>query len=329
MPPSLVTAAWAAWRAANIPPASSFAGPALAAAIVKLGIRVPRAARSAETLGTEREGTGVVIDGAGHILTIGYLLLEAESILVVASDGRVLPASVGGFDHATGFGLVRTSQPLGCRPLEFGSAAAARELNTAVIATHPAAGGLSNASIVARRPFTGWWEYALDDAIFAAPARDNHSGAALLNAAGQLIGIGSLWVGDAIDRGVAFPGNMFVPTDLLPPILADLKTHGRRSGAARPWLGIYSEELRQHVVVTQVLRGSPAERGGVRRGDIILAIGGMAIGGQAEFYHALWASGAAGVEVTLQVWRNKAVREIAVRSIDRLDYLRPWAAFAS
>jgi len=326
--PSLVTAAWAAWRAANIPPATSFAGPDLATAIVKLGIRVPPQARTAATLGAEREGTGVVIDDAGHILTIGYLLLEAESILVVTGDGRVLPASVAGFDHATGFGLVRTSRPLGCRPLDFGNAGDARELNTAVIAAHPSAGGLSDASIVARRAFTGWWEYALDDAIFTAPARDNHSGAALLDTDGRLIGIGSLYVGDAIDRGVAFPGNMFVPIDLLEPVLADLKTSGRRSGAARPWLGIYSEELRQHVVVTQVLRDSPAERGGMRRGDIILAVGGQAIGSQSEFYHALWASGAAGVDITLQVWRSKSVCEVAVRSIDRMEYLRPWLTSA-
>src|SRR5512140_2393313 len=137
MPPSLVTAAWAAWRAANLPAAAGFIERDLAASIVKLGIRVPREARSAETLGTEREGTGVAIDDAGLILTIGYLLLEAESILVVAGDGRVFPASVAGFDHTTGFGLVRTSQPLGGKPLELGNSAAARELHTAVIATHP------------------------------------------------------------------------------------------------------------------------------------------------------------------------------------------------
>src|ERR1035437_7605755 len=328
MPPSLVTAAWAAWRAATLPSAAGFIERDLAAAIVKLGIRAPPEARSADTLGTEREGTGVLIEDAGLILTIGYLLLEAESILVIASDGRVLPASIAGFDHATGFGLVRTSQPLGTQPLEFGDAAAARELNTAVIAAHPAAGGLSHASIVARRPFTGWWEYALDDAIFTAPARDNHSGAALVNADGKLIGIGSLWVGDAIEAGAAFPGNLFVPTAALRPILADLKAFGRRRGAARPWLGVYSEEGHGHVLVTQVLRGSPAERGGIRSGDVILAVGGRAVGGQSEFYHTLWASGAAGVEVTLQVWRNKSVREIIVRSIDRMEYLRPWPAAA-
>lgn len=328
MPPCLVTAAWAAWGAANLPLAGKFAERDLAGAVVKLSVRVPQTARTAETLGAEREGTGVIIDDAGLILTIGYLLLEAESILVVASDGRVLPASVAGFDHATGFGLVRASQSLDSRPLEFGEAARARELNSAIIAAHPAAGGLSYASIVARRPFTGWWEYALDNAIFTAPARDNHSGAALVDADGKLIGIGSLWVGDTIEAGAAFPGNMFVPVDLLQPILADLKSYGRRRAAARPWLGVYSEEVRGHVLITQVLRDSPAEKGGAHRGDVILAIGGQTVGSQVEFYHALWASGAAGVEVVLQVWRNKSVREIVVRSIDRTEFLRSLPASA-
>lgn len=324
--PSLVTATWSAWRAANLPPAGKFAERDFASAIVKLGIRVPRSARTAETLGAEREGTGVLIDDAGLILTIGYLLLEADSVLLVASDGRVMPASIVGFDHATGFGLVRARQPLGATPLELGDASAARELNAAMVAAHPGAGGLSYVSLVSRHRFTGWWEYALDDAIFTAPARDNHSGAALINADGQLIGIGSLWVGDAINAGAAFPGNMFVPTDLLPPILPDLVAHGRRSGTLRPWLGVYTEEVRGHVLVTQVLRGAPADLGGLKRGDVILAVDGKSVGSQSELYETLWNDTEAGDEITLQIWRNKKVREIKARTIDRVDYLRPWSA---
>jgi serine protease Do len=326
MPPSLVTAAWSAWGAGNLPCGDPLVDAGLTNAVVKLGIRVPRDARTAETLGAEREGTGVVIDD-GLILTIGYLLLEAESILVVSSEGNILPASVAGFDHATGFGLVRTSHTLGCRPLEFGDADTTLELHTVVIAAHPAAGGLSNAIVVTRRPFTGWWEYSLEDAFFTAPARDNHSGAALIDHAGKLIGIGSLWVGDALEAGAAFPGNMFVPVTLLRPILDELKSGGRRAGPARPWVGVYSEEVRGHVLITQVLPESPAARGGVKRGDVVLAVGGQAIGSQSEFYQTLWASGAAGCELSLQIWRNKTVREIKVNSIDRMEYLRPWPSF--
>ncbi len=322
MPPSLVTAAWSAWRAAHLPLSTTFAARDVATAIVKLGIRVPPNARTAETLGTEREGTGVVISDSGLILTIGYLLLEASSILVLASDGRVLPASVTGFDHATGFGLVRTTQPLGCEPLAFGRSSDLAELHPALVATHSAGGGLSSAIVAARRPFTGWWEYALDDAIFTAPARDYHSGAALLDGGGRLLGIGSLFVGDVLDCGAAFPGNMFVPIDLLPPILGELEAFGRRRSSARPWLGVYSEELRGHVIVTKTLPGSPAARGGVQRGDVVLAVGNEAIGSQAEFYRVLWASGSAGASIALKLWRNNAVREVVLHSIDRMEYLR-------
>ena len=322
MPPSLVTAAWASWRAAHLPLSTSFAAREVAAAIVKIGVRVPSHARTAQTLGTEREGTGAVIGDDGLILTIGYLLLEAASILVLTADGRVLPATVAGFDHATGFGLVRTTQPLGCQPFEFGNSAGLAELHTALVVTHAAAGGLSCASVAARRPFTGWWEYALDNAIFTAPARDNHSGAALLDADGRLIGVGSLFVGDVLETGAAFPGNMFVPIDLLPPILEDLKAFGRRREGARPWLGVYSEELRGHVVVTQTLPDSPAAHAGVQRGDVVLAVGNDAIGSLAEFYRLLWASGSAGANIALKLWRNNAVREVVLRSIDRMEYLR-------
>ncbi len=321
MPPSLVTAAWTAWRAAHLP-LSGGATPDVAAAIVKLGIRVPAHARTAQTLGTEREGTGAVISEGGLILTIGYLLLEATSILVLTSDGRVLPATVAGFDHATGFGLVRAAQPVACRPLEFGDSLHLDELQPALVVTHPAAGGLSSVSVTARRSFTGWWEYALDNAIFTAPARDNHSGAALLDAEGRLLGVGSLFVGDVLDTGAAFPGNMFVPIDLLAPILGELESHGRRRASPRPWLGVYSEELRGHVVITQTLPDSPAARAGVKRGDVILAVGNEAIGSQAEFYRLLWASGDAGTVVALKLWRDNTVREVVLASIDRMAYLR-------
>jgi S1-C subfamily serine protease len=217
---------------------------------------------------------------------------------------------------------VRAAQPLGCEAIAFGDSTGLRELHNALVVTHSAAGGLSCATVAALRPFTGWWEYALDNAIFTAPARDNHSGAALLDTAGRLLGVGSLFVGDVLDCGAAFPGNMFVPIDLLPPILGELEAFGRRRGAARPWLGVYSEELRGHLVVTKTLPDSPAARGGVQPGDVVLAVGNEAIGSQADFYRLVWASGSAGAAIALKLWRNNAVREVVLHSIDRMEYLR-------
>lgn len=320
---SFFNAALAAWRATYSPAPGREVADAQLDAVVKLSIQAVSGARTATTLGAEREGTGVVISGDGLILTIGYLILEAASILVVTRDGRVFPATVAGFDHATGFGLLR-SRPGVAHPLALGDSSALEELHNVSVATHPGAGGCTRACIVARRQFTGWWEYMLEDAIFAAPPRSEHSGAALIDAEGGLVGIGSLWVGDALDMGVAFPGNMFVPVDLLKPVLGDLVATGRRSGPARPWLGVYSEAIEGHLAVTGVLPESPAEQAGLHRGDVILGVGGQAIGDQGEFYQSLWASGEAGSDITLHVLHDKTVKHIIVHSADRLDYLRPW-----
>jgi S1-C subfamily serine protease len=293
-------------------------------AIVRLSIKAMEGARTAETLGAEREGTGIVIDENGLILTIGYLILEAGSILVVAGDGRVFPGSVIGYDHSSGFGLIRAAPGITRRPLALGDSSAVRELSNLVVAAHPGAGGVSHACVVSRRRFTGWWEYMIEDAIFTAPPRYEHSGAALIDSAGRLTGVASLWVSDAIDLGVAFPGNMFVPVNLLKPLLDELVTQGRGCAPARPWLGLYSEEVEGHVVVTRVLPGAPADKAGVRRGDVILGIGGQSIGGQSEFYHRLWASGAAGADVMLHILRNRVVQRLVVHSVDRMDFLLPW-----
>ncbi len=319
---SFFTAALSAWRAAHIAVPELRADGVPLEGVVKLSIKAVQDARTAENLGAEREGTGVVFGEKGLILTIGYLILEAGSILVVAGDGRVYPASVVGYDHATGFGVLRAG--IDCRPLEVGSSADVRELATVLVAAHGAAGGASRACVVSRRRFTGWWEYMIEGAIFTAPPRFEHSGAALLDADGRLVGVGSLWVSDALEIGAAFPGNMFVPIDLLKPTLNDLLATGRRREPARPWLGVYSEEVQGHVVVTRVLPQSPAEQAGLARGDIILGVGGQAVGRQSEFYQRLWASGDAGTPVVLHVLHRKSVRQLTVRSMDRMAFLRPW-----
>lgn len=320
----LFTATMSAWRAAHSAGAENAGVAESFDAVVKLSIQAVEGARTAQNLGSEREGTGVVIDASGLILTIGYLILEAASILVMTGDGRVLPASVVGFDHASGFGLLRAQPGVAKHPLELGDSAAVRELHMVTVATHAAAGGCSRASIMSRRRFTGWWEYMLDEAIFAAPPRNEHSGAALIDAAGRLVGIGSLWVSDVLAADAAFPGNMFVPINLLKPILGDLIATGRGRQPARPWLGLYSEEVHGHLVVTRVLPESPAELAGMRRGDVILGVAGHAIGDQGEFYGKLWASGSAGSEITLHVLQDKKVKHFILHSADRLDYLRAW-----
>jgi S1-C subfamily serine protease len=323
--PPFFSVALSTWRAVNTPYTRAGRSDDLPDGIVKLSIKTVAGARSADTLGAEREGTGVVIDPSGLILTVGYLIIEAGSILAMAPDGRVYPATVVGFDHASGFGLLRAQAGMAKQHIPCGDAATLTPLQTVRVAAHAAAGGVTPACVSSRRRFTGWWEYMIDDAIFTAPPRGEHSGAALLDDDGRLLGIASLWVSDTLATGVAFPGNMFIPINLLEPILDDLITHGRRQTPGRPWLGIYTEEIEGHVVVTRTLPDGPAARSGIKRGDIVLGVAGHSVGNQSEFYERLWASGEAGDDVTLHVLHDKKVKHYVVYSADRTDYFKPWA----
>jgi S1-C subfamily serine protease len=292
-----------------------------ARAVVSLRVKALRNARSAATLGTERAGSGVLIAPSGLVLTIGYLVLEADQVEVTDANGRTVPATVAAYDHATGFGLVRPVVPLGPRPIRLGSSKDLESGDRVLVATAGEA-GLSIATVVSRRPFAGYWEYLIDGAVFTAPPRLDHSGAALINKDGELVGIGSLLVMDALKPGERFPGNMFVPVELLEPILAEMIATGRQKAGRRPWIGVNSMEDDGRLRVLRVTEESPADVAGLRAGDIILGLAGRPVKDLEAFYRALWDAGAPGVEVPLRVLRGDEVREIRVRSMDRLDFVR-------
>ena len=230
-------------------------------AIVKVSTHAIPNARSSATLGSEREGTGVVIGDDGLILTIGYLIVEADDVSIVDSKGRTLSARVVGYDHATGFGLVRTIVPLGAKPVPLGDSGKAAARDPVMIASS-GDDNVAFAFIVSKRAFSGNWEYALDQALYTSPPMRNWSGAGLFDRDGKLLGVGSLIVREANEDEPKIPGNMFVPIDLLKPILPDLVKSGRRAGPARPWLGIAADEVSGRLVVTRV---SPEGPGRSRR----------------------------------------------------------------
>lgn len=327
---SAVTQAFAAASpAAPAPPpgAPAQADPAqgrlqdAAAAVVSVRARALTNARSNESLGTERTGSGIAIAPSGLVLTIGYLILEADQVEVTDSSGRSLPASVVAYDHATGFGLLRPIGPLRPKPATLGSSGAVRDRDRLVIASG-GDGGVSLATVVSRRPFAGYWEYLIDGAIFTSPPRVDHSGAALINPDGELVGIGSLFVMDAMTPGERLPGNMFVPIDLLKPILAEMIETGRQKGGRRPWIGVNTVEDDGRLRVVHVTTDGPAHKAGIEPGDIVLAIGTEKVRELADFYRKLWASGEPGVEVVLTILQGADLRTLRVRSMDRIDFVR-------
>ena len=298
----------------------------LLSAVVQVKANILPNARSLATLGPQRQGSGVLVR-EGYVLTIGYLVIEAEAIEVTGADGKVVPATLAGYDHASGFGLLRLIGPLAGRPLPLGDSTALAEREPAMIASYGGREGVSVVYVVSRRPFSGSWEYHLDSAIYTYPPVENWSGAALIGGKGELLGVGSLIVPDAGGEGTRSPGNLFVPIDLLKPILADLIEKGRAPGPLRPWLGLTTEELRGRLFVARVSPEGPAERAGVKSGDLVIGVGGEEVGSLAEFYRKVWGRGEAGVEVPLRILQGMQVKDVKVRSIDRLQYFRQKSSY--
>lgn len=290
-------------------------------AIVSIRATIPKEASTAATLGTERQGHGVLIGEGGLIVTIGYLIVESEKIEVLGPEGKTIEASFVGYDHETGFGLLRASRPISAEPMKMGEASKVKEGDSVIVAIYGGSDALVDARVLSRKEFAGYWEYLLESPIITAPAIANFGGAALLSKEGKLLGIGSLFTSFSIQGLGALPANLFVPIDLLGPILADLIEKGRPSKPARPWLGIHVEENRGRVFVTRVTKGGPAEKAGLWVDDLILMVNGKEVTGIADLYRKIWASGNAGVEVTLDLLRGTKIQRVTIRSGDRLDFL--------
>ena len=280
---------------------------------------IPEDAFTATTLGTLREGSGVVIRDSGLVLTIGYLITEANEVWLTSHDGRVVAAHALAYDQETGFGLLQALGQLDLPALEFGDSAKA-DLGDAVVVAD-GSGQFVRATIVAKQEFAGYWEYLLDEAIFTAPAHPSWGGAALVGSDGKLIGIGSLRL-QMIQDGKVTDINMIVPIGLLPPILDELLARGQANRPPRPWLGVFSAENDGEVVVMGVAEGGPADRAGLRRGDIISDVRDGEVEGLADFYRKVWSSGPAGADLPMRVVRDGRDTWLRVTSADRNSFLR-------
>jgi S1-C subfamily serine protease len=290
-------------------------------AVVGLHSIVPPDAHSAETLGTERAGNGVIIGENGLILTVGYLLTEAASIWLTLADGQAVEGHPMAYDQPTGFGIVQALARLDVPALSFGDSNEAAVGDRVVVAGFGGRRHAIAAEIAAKQEFAGYWEYLVDEAIFTKPAHPNWGGTAVIGSKGELLGIGSLQVEQPRDGGPE-NFNMVVPIDLLKPILGDMLKSGRRGEPPRPWLGLYCAEIESRVVVVGLAKEGPAQRAKLRNGDIVVAAAGKEVHNLASLFRAIWAHGPVGIEVPLSIYRDGRTIDIAVTSSDRNRVLK-------
>jgi S1-C subfamily serine protease len=289
-------------------------------AVLGLRATIPEDAFTAGTLGTERAGSGVLIRKDGLVLTIGYLVTEAETIWLTSAGGGAVSGHVLAYDQETGFGLVQALGRLNTPPIDLGIGLRVGAGDRAIMAAEGGRRHAIAARVVARQEFAGYWEYLLDHAIFTAPAHPFWGGAGLISADGRLIGIGSLHVQNANGRELRRDVNMVVPIDLLPPILDDMLTYGRPNRPARPWLGLLAQEVEDVIVVAGLNDRGPANKAGLRPGDRILAVREDPVASLAGLWRKVWAVGPAGSEVVLQVRRDNETLTVRVLSVDRMQF---------
>lgn len=304
------------WAQTQTPPPSRALDEILNS-IVKIEARVPASARSARTLGTDRAGSGAVIDAEGLIVTIGYIVTDATDITITTASGAQVPAELVAYDYETGLGLVRTMKSINVRPVRLGDSDAARERTPAVIAGFGGREAVRGAYVLSRRVFTGYWEYMMENALYTAPFYESFGGASLLDGEGRLIGVGYVAVNDAAGQGSGVAGNMFVPINRLKAILPDMIETGRGKGIGRPWLGVQTHEVGGRLFVIRVNPESPASEAGLKQGDILLTLNGQSLETQADFYRRLWNSGAPGTTVAFTVLQGVVINTLNVRTVDR------------
>jgi len=295
-------------------------------AVVGIEATVPETARTARSLGTKREGGGVIIGEDGLVLTIGYLIMEAVSASVIGPDGTKHPATIVAYDNETGFGLLRASTPLGVAPVTFGDSTALKAGDRVLAISREGARPVTPARVVSRRQFAGYWEYLLESAIFTSPPHSHYGGAGLFDEDGRLLGIGSLFVNDAVKRDHPVPGNMFVPIDILKPVLGDLVKNGRPLAPHAPWLGVYTDNFGGRVIIQRLAGGGPGEKAGLKPGDFIIGVNGKRVSGMIDYFQKLRANGPAGTDVTLDILPRGSldltIKPVVLRSVSRYDWLK-------
>src|SRR6266849_6017960 len=288
-------------------------------AIVAVRVRADPSAASSARLGSRRFATGVIFDTRGYVVTVSYALTDAVSIEAQLRDGRIVDARLVALDLETGLGVAKLA---GAGPWPAARLGESRDVASGMLTGTVGVDEDNDlvqvtGSVHAVRRFSSFWEYMLDRAFIVSPSSPACGGSAVVNTAGEVIGIASLRLGEPPHV------NLAIPIEKYTPVKDELIAAGRvMSRRPRPWLGLYTAAIKGGVIVDDFAPAGPARTAGFRKGDRIVSVNGVTVVSQEEFYEQLW-RGQAGDVVQVAIQREKRVHVISVRSMDRYLLLRP------
>jgi len=279
-------------------------------ATVHIEARIPETHPSTRILGSERMGSGTIIDAAGLVLTVNYVVLGAEQVKVTMIDQRAYVAEVVRTDFASGLALVRIPEErLTALTLRHTSDVALGEECFVVASVGEGSARIANGAISYLGPFDANWEYVLERAIMTTAMNPGLGGGPLCDPLGRVLGVVSLNLNEIGRFSLAVPSDYYLDA-------RDDFVDGRRPAVgARAWLGLFCYSVKEHVVIQGLLPGGPGEQAGLKAGDVILAIDGEDVGDRRSLYRRLWTH-PAGDPVTLKIFRGRETKTVTVASGD-------------
>lgn len=279
-------------------------------ATVSIQASVPQQHHSAMLLGTERMGSGAIIDPTGYILTVNYIVIGATSIQVLLLDNTQHEAEIAAQDFTTGIAVLKISGG------SFPPAPLSSSIDLTpgdevfMVASSGEDGGrrVSGGAITSAAPFDAYWEYATDRALICTAMNPGPGGGPMFDMKGRMVGVTSLNLNEVGRFSLAIPVEHFLQhKDEL------IRYRRRVSQPSRAWIGMYSYTLRDHLVIAGLLPGGPGDAAGLKSGDVVLAVDNLDVSDRRKFYEQLWAK-RAGDTLLFRVFRNNGIRDVAVIS---------------
>ena len=289
----------------------------LLGSVVHIHAEVPSNHPSTRIMGDERMGTGTVVDPAGLILTVNYVVMGAETLQVTLGRGRALRAEIVAQDFEIGLALLRVKrQGLQAVPIGNSETLTRGEPVFAIGSTGPRERRVAGGLVTHLGEFEGYWEYLLERGIVSSAANPGFGGGPLFTLSGQMMGVVSLNLNEIARCSLAIPGEYYRRNQ------QEFMRFGRVvSRPPRAWLGVFAHVLEEGVVVAGLVPNGPGARSGIQEGDIIVSLDAQEIPTRKELYLSLWKH-APGEKMTLEVMRDNEVRRLSVTGGDRADFYK-------